>query len=332
MLVLHIGLPRAGSSAIQYCLAEQAKALSGVGLHYATPAAASWQPNGVSSGNGMALARYLDPRRRPEGFSEADFERGFAAAYLSPGHAISLISSEFCSAASKSKLARFRQEVLGSRPVRVIAVVRDLYDHAFSTWSQMVKDQACARSFRDFAMHAYDNPQCRALNTFGKAFGYENLRVVHYNSCREGLFPAFLQALDVDLPDAEEAPRVNRGLTSAELEVQLTLNRLHRSKRLARSISNRLVGRRPDLPAANLWDQDVADHLASRFGEDVRWINRMVFADSQDLAVVGPRRADGARPSEPRSWIVADAAHAVLTHAASRLMVRPRRDRQAASA
>ena len=100
MIALHIGLPRAGSSAIQYGLAEHAGALSRAGVHYATSSAlASWQANGVSSGNGMALARYLDPRRRPEGFSEVDFERGFDATYLSPAHPVSLISSEFSSKA-----------------------------------------------------------------------------------------------------------------------------------------------------------------------------------------------------------------------------------------
>ena len=333
MLALHIGLPRVGSSAIQYCLAEQAQALSRRGVHYAVSAAHStWQPNGVSSGNGLELARYLDPRRRPPGFDEAGFERDFWATYGSPDHPISVVSSEFLSAAAKPMLARFRDKVVAGPPVRVIAFVRDLYGHAFSTWAQMVKDQAYAKDFRTFTGEVYDNPQCRTVRAFRHAFGRENMRVIHYDSLEGGIFAAFLGALDVRLPGSDQTRRINRGLSGAELEIQLAFNRLHHNRRLSRTIADRFVARRPEAPAVRIWRQDVADHLERRFSEEVRQLNRAFFHGRQGLAIGGGGNDAAVHPAEQRSWILADAAHAVLTHAASRLMVRAGRDRDAASA
>ena len=332
MLALHIGLPRAGSSAIQYCLAERAEALARRGVHYAVPPRATWQPNGVSSGNGLELARYLDPRRRAPDFHEARFERGFWATYASQDHPTALVSSEFLSAAAKPMLARFRDQVVADRPVRVIAVVRDLYGHAVSTWAQMVRDQAYAKDFRTFAEGVYDNPQCRAVRAFRRAFGREAVRVIHYDALEGGLFSAFLDALGVDLPGLDEAPRVNRGLSSAELEVQLAFNRLHRSRRLSRTIADRFVARRPEAPAGRIWRPDVVRLLEDRFADEVQQLNRAFFNGRRGLAIGGDEAADAPPPAEPRSWILADAAQAVLTHAASRLMVRPGRDRDAASA
>ena len=332
MLALHIGLPRVGSSAIQYCLAEQAQALSRRGVHYAmSPAHSTWQPNGVSSGNGLELARYLDPRRRPPGFEEAAFEQGFWATYGSPDHPISVVSSEFLSAAAKPMLARFRDKI-ARRPVRVIAFVRDLYGHAFSTWAQMVKDQAYAKDFRAFADEVYDNPQCRAVRAFRRAFGRESLRVIHYESLEGGIFAAFLGSLDVRLPGSDESPRINRGLSGGELDLQLAFNRLHHNRRLSRSIADRFVARRPEAAAGRIWRPDVAELLEDRFADEVRQLNRAFFPGGPGLAIAGDTAGAPPPPAEPRSWILADAAHAVLTHAASRLMVRAGRDRDAASA
>ena len=320
MLALHIGLPRAGSSAIQYCLANQAEALTQAGLHYALePALATRQANRVSSGNGLELARYLDPRRRPEGFSPERFEHDFDSTFVSPAQPVSLISSELCSAVSKSMLTRFRDAVVVGRPLRVVAVARNLYDHAFSCWSQTVKRQAYSHSFRRYVAELYDNPQCRSLRAYGKAFGYESLRVIHYDSVEDRLFSAFLQALDFD-PSATEPPRINRGLTRAELKVQLAFNRIHGNRLMARAISDRFVGRRPDLPGDCMWDPEVAAMLEQRFGHELRRINRLVFDGRQLLSVTGERPRAEPPPKEPRTWIVAEAAQAALTHAASRVL------------
>ncbi len=274
MLCLHIGLPKTGTSAIQHFLRGHAGWLSDAGFHYALTPEAAPDADGVSSGNALALVRYLDPRRRPEAFSVASFERTFEATYLSDRHSVSIISSEFLASAGADQLLRFRDQVVGDRPVMVIAAVRSLYGHAFSTWGQLVKRHAYSRSFAHFAQRQYFNSQIAVLRRYGKCFGWDRLKLIRYDQHQHDIVGAFLAELGAPQSPDRQAPRINRSLSRAELDVQLILNRLHGSPGLATAVSDRFVSERPDGASGRVWRPDVARSLADRFGDEVRTLAR----------------------------------------------------------
>lgn len=322
-LVLHIGLPKAGSSAVQHSLERRASELSGLGVHYAVAAGA--RNASISSGNGLELARYLDPRRRPPGFSVSDFERSFEKSYLSPAHPVSVISSEFLAYADEDMLRRFRDVLLGRRQIQVIGFIRDLYGHARSSWMQLVKRGAYTRSFEQFVDELYQNSQFRVLRVFNKVFGWERMAFLHYETHAGDIFGAFLDAIGAPRVAAEPAPLINRSLSQAELDVQLRWNRLHRNKALATAMSDHFLQRNPDRAGAALWRPQVAQVLEDRFGDEVRYINDKYFRAPQQLAIARNEPRSFAEPAEahpPESYpqVMADAAAAVCRHLGRRLV------------
>ena len=322
-LVLHIGLPKAGSSAVQHSLERHASELSGLGVHYAVAAGA--QSDSISSGNGLELGRYLDPRRRPQGFSVKDFERSFEETYLSPAHPVSVISSEFLAYADTDMLRRFQNVLLGGREIKVVGFIRDLYGHARSSWMQLVKRGAYTRSFEQFVDELYQNSQFRVLRVFNKVFGWDRMAFLHYETHARDVFGAFLDAVGAPKVAAEPAPPVNRSLTQAELDVQLHWNRLHRSKALATAMSDHFLQRRPDRAGAAIWRPHVARTLESRFGDEVRYINDKYFRAPDQLAIARDEPRSFAGPADAREsypLVMAEAAAAVCRHLGRRLVRR----------
>ncbi len=303
MLVLHAGLPKAGSSAIQHGLDRHAATLSDMGVHYAViDETRPGHREPVTSGNGIRLARYLNPRRRPSDFRIEAFEASFDRLYVSPAHPVSVISSEFLAYAEGDMLQRFRDRVLRGREVKVVGFIRDLYGHARASWMQLVKRGAYTRSFEHFADRLYVNSQGRALRTFVKAFGWASVEFIHYETHAHDIFGTFLGAIGSPAIAAFRPPLVNRSLSRTELEVQLLLNRIHHNKALATAVSDHFLLCRPEVRGARIWRPQVALSLASRFAEDVRWINERYFQDPDRLAIARPetRHFSGAEESYPR--------------------------------
>ena len=135
--------------------------------------------------------------------------------------------------------------MLKDRPARVVAVVRNLYGHAFSSWAQLVKRHAYAEPFAHFVDTTYANPQLKALRVYAKVFGPENLRLIDYDHHRLDIVAPFLEAIGApDLPQ-RRVQRINRSLSESELSLQLALNRVHHSSAVAGAVADALMARRP---------------------------------------------------------------------------------------
>jgi len=283
-IVLHIGVSKTGSSAIQYGLARYQETLEARGLHYALDGAeALVERRLIASGNGSELAKQLNPRPdAPMQLTAVQFDREF----VSDTCPISLISCESLSAAQPGPLARFRDEVIGVREVRVVAFVRDLYGHAVSSWMQRIKRHGYTGLFQHFCAKPYNNKQCSALRTYAEAFGPERMSVIHYGGLRESPFKALLRTLGVPADDLQDPPRINRSLSAAEVEVLIACNALHKNRgELSARISDHLIYKHPDRPTDSVRSPAAARILAERFGDDVDWVNRTFFPEGQDLAI-----------------------------------------------
>ncbi len=286
----HIGLPKTGSSAIQGFLRDHADALADCGIHYSLSPEAIADVAGVPNGNGRALLKYLDPRRRRSGFDVEEFERtGFDRHYVSNRSPISLISSELLAGIEWPQLRRLRDRALRERPVKVIAVARNIYDHALSTWNQNVKWHAYSKSFERFALHEYENPQLKSIWSHAKAFGWSRLRIINYEESKQDLVRAFLETVGVAPPPLWRAESLNRSLTSAELAVQRALNRIHGQSALSKKVAERLIAKRPTAAAARIWRPDIARALVERFGPEFEEVARRSGMDfSWMLKCSGP--------------------------------------------
>ncbi len=290
---LHIGLPKTGSSAIQAFLQENALALAGLGVDYSLHPDALSHVAGVPNGNARALLRYLDPRRRQHRFDVEAFEQAeFFKVYMPSRDRFTLISSELLSAVDWWQLQRFRDRIACGHSVIVVALMRNIYDHALSTWNQSVKWHAYDKSFEHFARNEYNNPQISAFRKYGKCFGWRKIKVINYDDTRLNIIAPLLRAIGVTTPPIWRAARVNRSLTRTELAVQMALNAIHHDRRLSKALARGLVWVRPDAAAARLERPDVSRFLSDRFRPEVE---RLIEVSGVDMAWV----LDSARQAPP---------------------------------
>ena len=307
-IVLHIGVSKTGSSAIQYALAMHREALSRRGLHYAVEGAEELvEKRLITSGNGAHLTRRLNPRRGSSRESEAlDFDR----AYVSPDQAISLVSSEGLSSADPELLQRFKDEVIGGREVRIIAFVRDVYGHAVASWMQRIKRHGYTGRLEAFCAKSYDNKQHQALRTYEAVFGRDRISVLHYDSVQDGVFHAFMGALGIEAADLAAPPKVNRSLTRAEVEVLIACNHIHKGMQgLSARISDHLIYKHPDRRAHGFGSARAAAILSERFQGEVDWINQAYFDGRPVLTTGRPVETPGEEPGPEEIW--ADAVEAL---------------------
>ena len=298
-IVLHIGMPNAGSSAVQYGLWRYRDELRARGVHYYMGAKT---PRFVSSGNGKDLAAFLNPRRRGPGFSEAVFERTFAERFLSSAHPVSIISAEQLAGAAAEPLETLRRELIGAYEVQVVGFIRDLYGHARSSWMQQIKRQAYVEGFAHYVRKSYGDMQCGAALRFGRVFGFGNVSLIHLESLKEDMFEAFLRA--VGIPGGfGPLPRVNRGLSPAEVGALRLCNRIHRSTEWATCISDRLLEARAEGPRAPVWSAGLAAEIEARHRGRIDRVNLRFFANAPVLQVARePQASAKAREDVLRVW------------------------------
>ena len=275
-LVLHIGLPKTGSTALQNGLAINRDALSQRGLFYAPVGVKpGTPPQRIFGGNGGALDLFLTSARRPAGYDPARFD---LADYISPDHPVSLISSEWLSAAREARLIDFRDATAASLDIKVVAVIRNLDAHARSAWIQALKTDAYCGGLLDYCLEKYDhNYQYRRLRLFRKIFGPERVTVLHYDTLSKSVLKSFLEAISISGDGLAEPAKLNRGLTERETNLMRRTNALHRSPLLSRALSSLLIMRRPNAKSWNHVPEAVIALLTKRHSEELRWANDRFF-------------------------------------------------------
>jgi len=291
-LLLHVGMSKTGSSALQVAFVRERELLARHGWAY--PAAESDDlagAGGVTSGNGVPLARWLVPGLAPEGADPGRVqERALAALRRHAGEQV-LLSSEFLWQLEAGALARFvrQAEALGYQ-VEAVGYVRDIAGHALSEYSQRVKRHLLTASFGDFCRGAggerYEAGMRGWITTLRSVLGDRAVRVHHYDSHRRDLTRHFFSdVLGLDAP-AEAAAVVNRSLTPAEIEVMREVNARVSSRRAGRLASDTLLGRPPlGDPAVSVTVSELAV-LEGRFADEVAWINEQALAEPR-LSVRG---------------------------------------------
>jgi len=243
-LVIHAGLPKTGSTALQVFLARNHAALRRQSFDYFRLGEFKEGSAGkISSGNGFLVARSLLPPGDGSATTNpashlAALTRAIAASPCETG----ILSSEYFAHADTARLTDWvtALRAAGLR-VRLMYFIRDQVQALSSMYVQFVKRSHCretpeayvARNFRDipFLKHAsFHKGQC-------EIFGADNVVCQTYEAATAspgGIGASFLRAIGAD-PSAMQVDTetVNTGLNPAELAIMRELNKFRPHTRLS---------------------------------------------------------------------------------------------------
>ncbi|WP_428562152.1 MAG: hypothetical protein ACP59X_20650 [Solidesulfovibrio sp. DCME] len=243
-IVLHAGLKKTGSTAIQLALARKAGRLSRLGVFVPDPDM-GLAPGGAArtSGNAYGLALLAEAAGvDPDGAAGRIREHLLAqldAAARAACDTVLLSSETLCALPEAGWRALLASLTALGLPTRFVVFERDPYAWYFSVWLQAVKRDGCA-DWLDAALAGNEEGYLRPLlapaflaRVCADSGGLFSLLRLDYDACRHDAAGAFFAALGLPAPEAAEAPRpggtgparFNRSLSAGEAFAFLTLNR-----------------------------------------------------------------------------------------------------------
>jgi hypothetical protein len=243
-VVIHAGLPKTGSTALQVFLARNHAALRAQSFDYFRLGEFNEGNAGkISSGNGFLIARSLLPAGDPSLTENpashlAALTRAIAASPCETG----ILSSEYFAHADPARLLDWAESLRAAgHRVRLTYFIRDQVQALSSMYVQYVKRSHCretpeayvARTYRDipYLSHAsFYQTQCGV-------FGAENIICETYEAALAapgGIGACFLGMIGAD-PSAMpcETETCNTGLNPAELAIMRELNKFRPHTRIS---------------------------------------------------------------------------------------------------
>jgi hypothetical protein len=281
-LILHIGAPKTGTSAIQRFLASNIESFRLIGMDYlnAEPPRADLH----TAGNGLPIFLYFE-------HAEADPKKleSWINGYFGTQRT-AIVSSELLSSIA---VAGWRQIIEACQAQNittfVIYYVRNVYPFYISTYNQLVKHNSVTESFEEFVEH---NPvfNCADRLTFiADLIGVDRLTVAHYESEQKNICEHFLSVIS---PAADKANfefhigRVNRSLDVAELRLMRIANRYPKAH-FPGELPNILISSDPNRCSEKPSRPEIIELLTRRHIHDVLEINTRYFGGRETLQIVG---------------------------------------------
>jgi hypothetical protein len=294
-IVMHAGLPKTGTSALQVAFVRNREALERAGVHYPVAGNDQFAAQGlITTGNAGALRSFLVER---DGAGEAEVAAQLADA-LGHDRPATLFSSEILYFSRGQRLARVHELVRDAgAELDVVLYVRNLVPWVVSYYGQRVKRHRFTGSLGVF-LDEFEPDITRIrgrIETFVDALGQDRVQVLHYESHRADLVQHFLaDAVGVPVGDLEPPGTVNRALTARELEWMRLVNQQVVEDKAAWQVSDAVV-HHPKLPGDTSSLVAPADVERIRaLGEDhVRWVNEQFFGGEPTLTVEDPAIAVG---------------------------------------
>ena len=295
---LHIGAPKTGTSALQSALVRNRPWLQQRGFAYpASDSDAQAEAGRITSGNGFALAKYMNPKSdvMPNANIAAIWAHTRREIDAAPGNV--LYSSEFFFFMDPERLQLFAEDLRSMGVgLKIILWLRNITEHALSAYNQVVKRHKQVNDFETFCRTEYRANFLAVLRHCHTAVAREDVIVGSYDDNRTALFASFCRDLGIDATGVTEiAETINRSLSRYELEVIRYLNRIVESQPALVKLSDALLYADPDKRPAYTISQREADILEARFGDEVREINglvgRPVIALGSPAVPVGPAAA-----------------------------------------
>jgi len=236
-LVLHIGIPKTGSSALQVFCAQNRTALLARSLDYFELGDFDLGVRGkISSGNGAHLARSFlrpqGPSYRPDREQQlAILERRIAAS----GCDIGLLSSEIFVFADDAALASFA-DWLRDRGIllRFFYSIREQIQFLVSSYIQQVKRHACTETCEQYVLRVFEKiahiKYSKLFERLCKFTQPELITCLNYEGTRalkQGICEAFVSSFGIKTDGLQFTDSsVNVSLDLTEIKIMLALNKL----------------------------------------------------------------------------------------------------------
>lgn len=234
-LILHIGFPKTGSSALQSFLSASVARLEHAGVHYPNPEPQSYIEKGLCSGNVVQLLYALDYVDRTRG--RVKFEEDFARLFdrmvdsaLNSAQPCTLFSGEVFSQFPEQHVALLAERTR-ELEVSVVAFVRDPFDYVCSSWKQRVKRSGECSSFAQDVEARSREGSIEMLDGFGNfARHFKDFRVINYDHEKKDVIAAFMKTSGIDLPaEQSAAPKrervFNKSLSASQANLVTQVNR-----------------------------------------------------------------------------------------------------------
>ncbi len=310
-LVLHIGIPKTGSSALQVFCAQNRKALLQQSLDYFELGDFDLGVRGkISSGNGAHLARsFLRPKgpsfRSDREEQLAALERRIAASSCEVG----FLSSEIFVFADDASIAQFA-EWLGQRGItlRFFYLIRDQLQFLTSSYIQQVKRHACTETCEQYVGRIFEKiahiKYTRLHRRLAKFTTPENILCRSYADARaveHGVCGLFIEAFGLNAGAFKFADSsVNVSLDLTEIKVMLALNKLKPrmmfSDLMVENAAQR--GRKNSDLTTRLLSAATVSRIEDYFAADNAQFAREYFGREQ---LFEPRRREEATEVDPNS-------------------------------
>ncbi len=237
-LVLHLGMPKTGSSALQVFLARNRDALLARGVDYLPIGEFQLGVKGrITAGNGAFLARTLLASDSPARIDEPERHRAeFEAAVANSSARIGVVSSELLIDARQEEIGPL---IVGLRErgmaVKALYYIRRHDQFLASAYMQQVKRHGYTDLPETYVRIAYKQHPFLKYHSFYRylceLFRSGNVICRIYDGAvmqGSGLFHDFLKALGVSAEGlALEVPDVNTSLSPKEVAIMLLINRYH---------------------------------------------------------------------------------------------------------
>jgi hypothetical protein len=293
-IIVHIGLPKTGSSALQALLSRNAEALERIGISYPNPENAQSE---VHSGNLMYVMLNMATvdrviHAKPELLRAYLVQVANAAIDASACQTV-LLSGEFFSNWKSSEIVEWFKHLDSRHSVTIIAFVRDIYDRTVSAWKQGIKTSSTSADFGAFVKSRVLNRKDTALHNVAMlADSAFDLRLINYDYHKGELFDALLreigvQAGGVDLYRGENR-LFNPSISYRQAKIISLVSQSASLSKLSALLLNQFktsVDLRKD-PVFSEIDQSLLDYFSS----ELHLLNRLL-PEGEKLRVV-PKPAD----------------------------------------
>jgi hypothetical protein len=308
-VVLHIGAPKTGTSAIQRFLASNVDALRAMGFDYLRGAPDFGSL--ATSGNGLPILLFFEHvGSRREKLSSV-IESYFGT------QPTAIISSEILFSLSASVWQELVEacSAVDAAP-DVIVYVRNIYPFYLSSYNQVVKQHGETGSFRHFVENGSVFSYREPLQFFAKVLGPDRVKVAHYETERTNICRHFLSMIspDADLSKLKfDTVRVNRSLDELELRFMRIANRFP-AAHLPGELANLLISSEPDRQTQRATSREIVELMSQRHAAEVAEINEQCFGGRHVLRIVDD--VEDAPPNAPAGW---DSVETLFEWALSRL-------------
>lgn len=280
VMYLHVGAGKTGTSALQVAFARNADRLLAAGILYPADAMSGHAKAGrVTSGNGVALAKYLGVPFGPaaDGIRSDHLKEEVAHAYcagldlLYSSETLSVVQPE-----QAREFVAFANDI--GYQVRAVIYFRAIADHAVSLYQQTIKHGETRLDLVEYLREVYSAGQLDTLTNLLRIFHPDDIIARNYDLAAKHLVEDFLtKVLGLDARDYDTAVEViNRSLTDVEIALMRVMNPLFKSSLQAFVASGALIYGLPDAKRSNTITSEAMRTIASLHGDSVAKINEFL--------------------------------------------------------